>query len=527
MLGLSDEIHHLIINLLRCMLISVLARQPSNRWTKYGLPTIVGSHLAQRARVFDFSTLLYAIDLDLSYISLSAGLEEDRSLPIDVGFFDVTEAVLLHNWIVDTALNKTGGALAEHVQYNWFALHGEVAERYRPYLSASLIEFLENIKVWDDQKMQFIPHLAGVGHPNFFWQYDPWSLGPNPGSPELRSEDRDMFEESFGNSVVLYRDNHWEEGRGFVFNMDCNCGHLTHSIYDGGQEDDIWIELQWALKTWAAEVEKGRYIVDPEGKECDTWGNPKYWIEKPWIPLDLRQTLDIWDRYLDLIENRMGVASSNKTSLVSVPLVSELPIDDYLKSFLRNARQPNFVNIAPTLFVLDDAFLHDIYPTIRNRSNLVQENTNYRYYDDFVTLLLFPSSVKIPAPSPLNPIFRDRDWMWHAPYWHDYRILDGRYGIYLTDYTEVTMVVPRTLDEVTHMRFYSPGWRAKASLLPVLARDMQDACIPTPPFRLFELLALWYDKVASGEWHVGSGGVEGEIEDLWAILPDHWSSEWE
>ncbi|KAK8213589.1 hypothetical protein M8818_002892 [Zalaria obscura] len=385
----------------------------------------------------------------------------------------------------------------KHVQYNWFDLYGSEAEAIRERLSPSVIDFLEQAKVWPLEQLSLTPHLRGVPEPSFLWR-DP-------------AEDYGIFEEQFGNSIVLYRANDYEEGQGLILDMDSNLVRYYPWTLDfPDPENDLWIPLEDALDIWKRLVEDGRYVVDSTME--DSYYQPMGWREVPWTPRDRSETLCIWERYLCLIEAKLSQPRSKEVGLVSDILLDRLAIDNFTMSFLQQARKPAFVNIAPTLQIIDDDFLELVLPAIEDRVRRGLRD------DEFPALLLFPSSVRIPEPTVLNPTFRDYD-RYLVTFWTDWRLLDNRCGIYLTSYTDVSIVAPATDDGVTQMRFIQPYGRFEATQLDMLELDLLDIVIPTRPFRLPQLLALWYDKVDSGAWEVGPQGVVGEIEDLWSILP--------
>ena len=484
-----------ILFLLELFLVYTIARLHSVPIGKQLLYLTCYCHLVQRKATYGRWPQLSVFD---NY-ELHNGPQVEKILeevPLHVHSIDVERCIYMHNRIVEHALERLPRPPLDKFGLDWFQLVGDQAERVRHRLSAPMIHFLEGIYVWDFDHLSLTPHLRGVGTPYH-------------ALPE-------HMEDFFPNSIVLYSDNDLEDGRGLIFDMTRNLVRCYGSMFEMVEEDHLWIPLETALEYYWSEIQNHRYVVD--GSETDPYYEPVGWRRANFTHNDVSKTIRIWDAYVSLVESRSGLdqqmtADQHFSGLVREDLIHELPIGTFAQSMLRHLRKPRFKNIAPRLQVIDDDLVFAFLPTLQRQAEMRPEE---RVFSN--SFILFPSSVRAG-----NPNIRERDkWKWF--HWQKH-LQDDRCGIYLASYSErfadeVITVGPMKEDNITVLHFANPYERVVADLLDIEEEDIARACeTDPPPLRLYELIALWYDKVARGEWSVGAEGVEGGFEDLWAGLP--------
>lgn len=434
-----------------------------------------------------------------------------------VGAFNVTNAIQLHNKLVEHVLIRAP-QFSDRVQKNWTSLYtnadfGLSAPDIRPRLTEPVMEFLSGIYAWTElESFSLTPHVRGVAWPEF--------LSPVPESPE-----GELFYDSFPGCIVLYHSNVADsDARGLVLDQRTFSARVMPSIWDN-EKGHYWAPLEDILAAWLAEAEVGRWTIDLTREGGDIYGPPTAWRQQRWIQSDIDRTLVLWEAYLALIAAKQGIAdrSSSPAPFASDSTLEQARVEGFERDLLSRMRRPSLTFVAPGLRIPDEAMFSSILlEASRRREASVIENDEDERFADYATLLFY-------ADEPVaKRSYHPRDETHTAPYWISKFILEDRCGVYLgtwhsAQYADaVSLVAPRKDDGDAQVLFAQYSGVVGSTLLKPGVEYLADAAGSYQPMRLYHMIARWYDLVVTGRWTVGPDGVQGDIEQLWGMMPHDW-----
>ena len=376
--------------------------------------------------------------------------------------FDVVRCNLLHNIIVARAIAQLTEDLQPTVIRNWFAAYNVNASNpgLPIQLTEPLREFLSSIDIVKPRshgrRVAFTPFLVGVSSPSEMVP-DIWEIFPG-----------------YGQSVRLYRDNGEDPG-GLVMYLDEHTVSFLETSEDEPGEVGYG-PFEGALRRYLSYVDAGKFFVETS-PELGSWGDTtsiQGWRYRGYTPLEMENTLDLWNQVVDSIAARMPGSPTTEMDQVLIPLsvLDRYPsIPLFAKEFLSRAKESPFKNIAPELQILDEDFVHRVgfqlgqhYPAATDPSQWPHPAAKF---------LLFPwKTAGVPFASSGD---EDR-WV------RSRRLLDDRAGLYISPDGVMTdtiaMLLPFPVERNGHV-LRSDGTKVEKAGHDVLYEH--GCCGPFPP----------------------------------------------
>ncbi|GAM88361.1 hypothetical protein ANO11243_063940 [Dothideomycetidae sp. 11243] len=430
--------------------------------------------------------------------------------------FNVSNAVHLHNQLVEHVL-AIAPEFEPRIRKDWFSLYnnpefGPSGADIRHRLTAPVADFLSNIYVWDLEVFSLTPHVRGVAWPEFL-------------SPLPESDEGILFYDSLPECIVLYHTNVPDrEARGLVLDQRTYLARLMPTIWND-ERSSAWAPFEVILSSWLEEARTGRWVIDPTREGGDIYGPPTGWRHLSWIEADVLETVRMWEAYLTLITAKIGYQQNAHapTMIAGTTLLDSMSISGLERALLPRMRRPDFTFIAPGIRIPDTEMFRATLTEAVRRRNAAEEPDPDNPHKDYAVLLFY-------ADHPVaNMTYRELDARYTAPHWIEKYILDDKCGIYLgTWHAEmhadaVSLVAPRVQGNASYILFEQYSGIVSASLLHSKREQLAEAAGSYQPWRLYHMIARWYDLVVSGRWPVGPDGVEGSVEDIWDMMPDKWS----
>ncbi|TKX18348.1 hypothetical protein C1H76_9136 [Elsinoe australis] len=471
------------------------------------LATAILLHLAQRRTIYDVTgcpSFIFNDILITGFPSNEACITNDESYwpstalspPPSIPSYpiNITNAILLHNAIVDSALAALPHA-RPLLQKSYFTLH-DFSPSNPPTTSSSHASA---------NQLRSPPY--------------PTDLSPDPDNDDW------MWYDEFPDSVLLYASGAMEsDDQGLVYDQRTNLVRLF-PWRDGGERpgEAYWAPLEEVLGLLLREVQEGRAVVGeeavekagPQGSEeraRDLWFE-EVWRRKEWIASDVDRAVGMWEAYLALVGMKMGRFGGGEGFMVDKEVVEELEGGSWARALLPRLKRPGFEFVAPGLKMMSAEMVARTLDHDRRRRR-VKEN-EWEMEKDPVSLLFY-SDVRVS-----NLSYTERDKRWVAPYYIKNTVLDDRCGIYLIIGNEDRMfsVLPHTTDEDTFVGFGQFWGVTHAKLLNETEERLYDATHGLQDFRFHHMIARWADLVLSGDWTVGPDGVLGSLKHAWEKIP--------
>ncbi|KUL81902.1 hypothetical protein ZTR_09535 [Talaromyces verruculosus] len=427
--------------------------------------------------------------------------------------FDPYICASLHNKIV-SFLTAQAPAHNNRIVHNFFDAYGDEANAIRDRLSGPLITFLENIDIMisndpgSSPVMNFAPHLY-IPNPNVFWA--------------LNGGLSDLFGEEHENWVVLYLAT--EQELGIYVDLDTHLCTWQQEVMPWMR---TWYPLQTALQLWLNLYESGKFQPSV-GLEAisDTAYHRRY------IAADLTRDLEAYHNLLVAIQDRSpgSTASiSDEPGLVDEETLDRFRISGFLRDFLLNAHRPSFMYIAPGLQIPSATWLQETLDADRGseRYNFVRRDGKVLRDDepwepDWMQRRSSSNWVGEPLPLFPGPKIESVSAAFER---EDVKFLVNKIsGLYswpdLISQDAVRLILPNPIGDNGWVRDGNPDAITDAdtddvpeSLVNNDSLYQYGWCpfLPSHGPHLSTILDNWRQLVESGEWLVGSDGVEGGIE---------------
>jgi len=298
----------------------------------------------------------------------------------------------------------------------------------------------------------------------------------------------------------------------------------------------VWIEMIQRQKVVALHDDIGRidYVTAEdgnlrkiEGPERDPATGAKRhqdgnepWTMVPWAAKDLEETLELWGKVVESIEQKMGViAGEQSNALLDTGTLDAAHIPaGFTRELLSRARRPRFRFVAPGLQVptKEDFTSQPFIDALRGTEN-----------DDMIPpIRLFCSDATLIATVSMKDLL----WFRAFGYWSDTRGAECPCGLYLTP-CQRSYRYPQEDGCSLILPFkFEDGWAKQSDFT---AADLHDNLLQSGinpyndghPIQLQGFLENVYWNVKSGCWSVDENGVAGGL-DKWkdADTEQGWSS---
>lgn len=269
--------------------------------------------------------------------------------------------------------------------------------------------------------------------------------------------------------------------------------------------------LERALRLWLSLYQCGKFQPSM-GQEAiySTHDHRRH------LPADSERDLQAYDDLLMAIQARCPDSTLGEPGLVDSKVLDEFHVSGFLRDFLLRARRPSFQFIAPGLHIPTSEWIQEMLCQARVQGRLLTPPDPASNYES-EPLPLFPGP-KVTTCSKYFELY-DKE-----------QLIDNISGLYSwPDYFSgdaVNLVLPVPIGK--------NGWLRPGTEYPGNDPDPQNNLLyqygPCPflPWHspsLSVILRNWKRLIETGEWQVGSDGVEGGIE-MWeqADTEEHYRS---
>ncbi|KAL3703428.1 hypothetical protein TMatcc_010617 [Talaromyces marneffei ATCC 18224] len=427
--------------------------------------------------------------------------------------FDPYICASLHNKII-SFLTAQAPAHNNLIVHNFFDAYGDEANTIRDRLSGPLITFLENIDIMisNDPRsspvMNFAPHLC-MPNPNEFWAL-------NGGLPDLSGKEHE-------NWVVLYLAT--EEELGIYMDLDTHLCTWQREVMPWMR---TWVPAPNSLQLWLNLYESDKF---QPSVGLEAISNTAY--HRRYIAADLTRDLKAYHNLLVAIQDRSpgSTASiSNKPGLFDEEILDRFRISGFLRDFLLNARRPNFMYIAPGLQIPSATWFQETldadqgserYNFVRRDGKVLRDDEPWE--PDWMQR--GSSSNWVGEPLPLFPGPKIESVSAAFERENVKFPVNKISGLYswpdLISQDAVRLILPNPIGDNGWVRDGNPDAITDAD-----TEDVPESLVNNDslyqygwcPFLLSHgphlsmILDNWRQLVDTGEWSVGSDGVEGGME---------------
>ncbi|KAL2845225.1 hypothetical protein BJY01DRAFT_214424 [Aspergillus pseudoustus] len=401
---------------------------------------------------------------------------------------DVDRCIELHNAIIRENAEAPGYEPLEVANYTdyWADKEPDELRRLKKKLKAPLFEFLSRSHQVVDQNIAMTPFTWGLTWPSGLYS-----------SPDF------LFWGDYGDPVMLYRAASWEyNSAGLVFDMKTNKATWVNLHWNTPPvyQEHIWAPLDVILEEWLTYLRRRavpRYFDEHAfGGHTEGWGL----LYPP--PQDVEEDLELWDRYVGLVESKLPQGPRLAISNTSTTGMHGPEFTGFPKAFFSQARRPTFKYVAPELVFPSPSQLsrlaeHQRATWVELRimgmfmEYVTNSDTNFDAAPDAEKVLptvLFPLGDNIHAGLSTTSQNAWQDGVGlilPTPGVYDLQYGEGLRKHGSQSFKRVWQVEPRE----------SPFWAPH-------------------PARLARVLEKWIQYVEDGTWKVGKEGIKGTINSF-------------
>ncbi|KAL3459818.1 hypothetical protein BJX64DRAFT_264150 [Aspergillus heterothallicus] len=402
---------------------------------------------------------------------------------------DVDRCVELHNAIIRENAEAPGFEPLEVANYTdyWVKKQPSELKRLKKELKTPLFEFLSRSHIVVDERIAMTPFTWGLTAPH--------GLNPTGGL---------LFWGKYGDPVLLYisasRD--WNSA-GLVFDMKTNKATWVslHWETPPTYREHIWAPLDVILEEWLTYVRRRgipRYFDEHAfGGHMAGWG-----IHYP-PPQDVEEDLEVWDRYVALVESKLPQGPILGISNTSTSAIQEPEFMGFPKVFFSQARRPAFRYVAPELVFPSPSQLSELAELQRATWAQMRIGGWYMQHDadddaDFEGALdaekvhptvLFPLGDNLKAGLSTSG---DNAWQ------------DG-----------VGLILPtKGISDLKFGEGSSRNWGGRGFKRVWQVEARESPFWAPHPARLARVLEKWIQYVEDGTWKVGKDGIKGKIKSF-------------
>ncbi|KAL4793382.1 hypothetical protein BDV19DRAFT_366766 [Aspergillus venezuelensis] len=408
---------------------------------------------------------------------------------------NVDRCVELHNAIINESASAPGHEpllVVEAIDF-WESQSKGSTKLVRKKLSTSLFEFVSRVKIIhpNSQSQHMLPFAADLNGPSSWL-----SLG------EI------LFNGKYNRCVLLYIPSTFENDElGLVFDMETNKATWVDWIFNTppNYDEHIWLPLDEILEKWLAFIRR-RCIPRPRDITIFS-GRTEGWDMMYPPPQDLEEDLEMWSRYVALVESKFPEQKQQRASSTNLSAELELEFLGFPQHFFSRARRPSFKFVAPSL----------VFPAADQLKELAQ-----RQRDQFAL-----EEADIMTPYGVDPDPKDIVWG-ELPLHDESRKLIPTILFPMGDnihaglcssqqamwQDSVGLVLPSSrnyekwVGPPSNRRFRPDSeriWQVRVKESPFWR---------VPDARLARVLEKWIRLVDDGTWKVGPDGIEGKLENF-------------
>ncbi|KAL3445454.1 hypothetical protein BJX65DRAFT_281220 [Aspergillus insuetus] len=414
----------------------------------------------------------------------SEGQTFERTGKVTRTTLNVDRCVELHNAIIRENAYAPGHEPLEVVNYTdyWADKEPDELKLLKNKLKAPLFEFVSRSHIVDDN-IAMLPFTWGLSWPSTF----------NSGLGLL-------FWGGYGDPVMLYRAASWQyNSAGLIFDMKTNKATWVDMHWETPPKykEHIWAPLDVILEAWLTYIR--RRGVPRHWDEHAFGGHTLGWGIRYPPPQDLEEDLEVWDRYVALVESKLPKGSYATISNTSTNATEGPDFMGFPQAFFSQARRPAFKYVAPELVFPSPSQLAALAE--HQRASWVKIRIRGLYMEHVsnsdTDIEGAPDSEKV-FPTVLFPLGEDLNAGLSTSCHNAWQ--DG-----------VGLVLPTP--GVYDLK-YGEGLRKSA--WPPFKRVWQVEGRESPfwaphPARLARVLEKWIQYVEDGTWKVGKDGIKGKL----------------
>ncbi|KAL2810188.1 hypothetical protein BJX63DRAFT_402635 [Aspergillus granulosus] len=403
--------------------------------------------------------------------------------------FDVDRCVELHNAIIREMAEPPGHepwAVANYTDH-WADKQGSELELLKTRLKAPMFEFLSRSHVVVDHDVGMTPFAWGLTEPS-----------------RIYSTEGFLPFENYGDLVVLYKAAASRYSAfGLVFDMNTNKATWINLWWYKPPEykEYIWAPLDVILEAWLAYIRRRAvprgFDGDPEERDLMMIRTEGWGLLSP-PPQDVEEDLEVWDRYVALVESKLPESANTAVANTSKP---ELDFLGFPQAFFSRARRPTFKYVAPELVFPAPSQMSALAKQQRALWVMWKSGNRRKEYDPELDFDIETASDRMVAfQSVLFPLGENIEAGLSTSEnkaWQDgVGLILPESGHYDLEYREGNR---------RHWPPFKRVWQVEARESPFWAPH---------PARLARVLEKWIQFVEDGTWKVGKDGIKGKINSF-------------
>jgi uncharacterized protein YjiS (DUF1127 family) len=415
----------------------------------------------------------------------SEGQTFERTGKVTRTTLNVNRFIELHNAIICENAEAPGFEPLEVVNYTdyWADEKLDELRLLKQNLKAPLFEFLSRSHQFVDVPIAMLPFTWGLSSPS-----------------QLNPDSKLLYWRDYGDPVVLYRaaSSQYSSG-GLVFDMKTNKATWVNILWDRPPEykEHIWAPLDVILEAWLTYIR--RRGVPRFWDEHAFGGHTLGWGIRYPPPQDVEEDLEVWDRYVALVESKLPEGSYPTISNTSTNATEGPEFLGFPQAFLNQARRPAFKYVAPELVFPSPSQLAALAET--QRAGWVKRRNPRWHLEEFIDRdtdiegaldsdKVFPT-VLFPLGENINAGLSTSS---HNAWQDGVGLILPTPGVYDLHYGEGLS------------KFVSPRFKR------VWQVEGRDSPFWAPhPARLARVLEKWIQYVEEGTWKVGKDGIKGKL----------------